>query len=66
MGAQERVVGFVENSADPQDLQAWCDQCEAFFVREGEMTEAFKSFNDFRVVCSDCYAQIKARQRAMG
>jgi hypothetical protein len=25
--ALDRVVGFVENSSDPQDLQAWCEAC---------------------------------------
>ena len=30
LNAHEEVVGFVENSADPNDLQAWCDKCEAF------------------------------------
>jgi hypothetical protein len=31
--ARARVVGFVENSDDPDDLQAWCDACEDLFVR---------------------------------
>jgi hypothetical protein len=60
--AKDRVVGFVENSDDPSDLQAWCDDCEDFFLREGDKTEAFRRFNDFAVVCVDCYARIKASQ----
>jgi len=59
--ALERVVGFHENSSDPHDLQAWCDECEAFFSREGELSEAFKAFNDFAVVCVACYSDLKAR-----
>lgn len=66
LNAKEQVVGFVENSSDPHDLQAWCDRCEAFFVREGELTEVFKAFNDFRLVCIDCYALIKARHQGRG
>src|SRR5579859_4367265 len=31
--AKDRVVGFVENSSEPDDLQAWCDACEAMFER---------------------------------
>ena len=43
------------------DLQAWCDECEAYFTREGALTEAFKRFNDFAVVCVACYSELKAR-----
>lgn len=57
----DRVVGFVENSDDPNDLQAWCEDCEAIFISEGDMTEAFLKFNKFSVVCIDCYARLKAR-----
>jgi hypothetical protein len=59
-------IGFVENSSDPEDLQAWCEKCEQFFLTEGEMTEAFVAFNDFAVVCGDCYQAFKehhSRQR---
>jgi hypothetical protein len=61
VSAQDEVVGFVENSSDPNDLQAWCDQCEAFFEREGALTEDFQRFNDFAVVCVVCYSELKAR-----
>ncbi|MFZ4081890.1 MAG: hypothetical protein ACOYKN_11735 [Pirellula sp.] len=52
-------VGFVENSSDPEDLQAWCEECERLFVSETEMTEAFVAFNDFAVVCRDCYHDLE-------
>lgn len=58
---QDRIVGFVENSDDPSDLQAWCDDCEDLFLREGDKTEEFLKFNNFAVVCVDCYAQMKSR-----
>jgi hypothetical protein len=61
VNAGERIVGFVENSSDPDDLQAWCDECECLFQQEQEMTDAFREFNDFKVVCGFCYAQIKER-----
>jgi hypothetical protein len=57
----DRTVGFVENSDDPSDLQAWCDDCEDLFLREGDKTEAFLEFNNFAIVCVDCYARMKAR-----
>lgn len=59
--ALERVVGFIEISDDPHDLGAWCDECEAFYEREGARTEAFERFNDFALVCVACYSDLKAR-----
>ena len=60
------VVGFVENCAEPENLQAWCDDCERMLVAEGEMTEEFRRYNDFKVVCSACYASIRARHSRTG
>ncbi len=60
----DRVLGFVENSSEPDDLQAWCGACEEFFLNEGEMTEAFRAFNNFSLVCEFCYADIKQRHSA--
>ncbi|MBK7395262.1 MAG: hypothetical protein IPJ34_02895 [Myxococcales bacterium] len=59
--AKDHAVGFVENSSEPDDLQAWCDACERLFLREGEMTDEFKEFNQMTVVCDDCYAELRAR-----
>jgi hypothetical protein len=59
--ALDRAVGFVENSDDPDDLQAWCDDCESLFVSEEGKTRRFLEFNDFGVVCVDCYGRLKAR-----
>lgn len=61
INAKDRIVGFVENSDDPNDLQAWCDACEAQFLEEGELTETFRAFCDMGVVCTDCYNTYKAR-----
>ena len=61
VAARDAAVGFVENSSDPDDLQAWCDACEAMFLREDGMTEAFLEFNGMTVVCDTCYAKHKAR-----
>ncbi|OYU25293.1 MAG: hypothetical protein CFE41_22135 [Burkholderiales bacterium PBB2] len=54
-------AGFVENSSDPNDLQAWCSACEELYLGEGEMTEAFRRFNRMSIVCVDCYAEAKVR-----
>lgn len=58
------ILGFVENGADASDLQAWCDSCEAMFRREQGLTEAFREFNDFAVVCIACYARLKKQHSA--
>jgi hypothetical protein len=53
-------AGFVENSSDPHDLQAWCYACEDKFEQEGGLTKGFRAFADVSVVCVDCYAEAKA------
>jgi hypothetical protein len=53
--------GFIENSSDPNDRQAWCHLCEEKFEQEGGMTDAFKKFNDMALVCIDCYMDAKVR-----
>jgi hypothetical protein len=53
--------GFIENSDDPNDLQAWCHQCEERFELQGGMTDEFKSFNDACLVCVPCYEEAKIR-----
>jgi hypothetical protein len=59
--AKDRVVGFVENSSDPNDLQAWCGACERYFLAEGDKTSAFRAFNQMALVCDVCYAEFKER-----
>ncbi len=54
-------AGFVENSGDPSDLQAWCHLCEEKFEQEGEMTDEFREFNGMAVVCVVCYDEAKSR-----
>jgi hypothetical protein len=61
MIGSKQTVGFVENSSDPNDLQAWCEQCEEMFVAEGDKTPAFEAFNDRAIVCCMCYGVFKAK-----
>jgi hypothetical protein len=63
-GGAREASGFVENSDDPDDLQAWCGRCEDLFLEEDDMTERFREFNDMRLVCEFCYADIKQRHAA--
>ena len=57
----DEPVGVVENSDDPNDLQAWCFACEEKFQAEGEITDSFRDFNNFALVCAVCYAEAKHR-----
>jgi hypothetical protein len=52
-------VGFIENSNDPNDLQAWCYKCESVFEEEGGMSERFREFNNMAIVCVVCYQNSK-------
>jgi hypothetical protein len=57
----QNPAGFIENSSEPGDLQAWCFRCEEMFEEEGEMSEAFRKFNDMALVCESCYAEIREK-----
>ena len=59
-GAQGIALGFVENSAEPDDKQGWCYACELVFLQEEDKTERFREFTQHTVVCSRCFDQIKA------
>jgi hypothetical protein len=63
VGASE-AVGFIENSSDPYDLQAWCERCEEMFLAEGDKTPAFEAFNNRAIVCCVCYGDLKTRHSA--
>lgn len=52
-------VGFIENSSDPYDLQAWCYACEFLFQQEEDMTSKFREFTNAKVVCEKCYENFK-------
>lgn len=53
-------AGFIENSNDPNDLQAWCSSCEEKFQQEGDMTDAFRQFNGMAIVCVVCYNEARS------
>lgn len=59
--SKDKPVGFVENSPEPDDLQAWCNECERLFTAEGSMTDRFKAFHGHVIVCDFCYDTLKNR-----
>jgi len=58
---KEAPIGFIENCTEPGDKQAWCHKCEEYFIEQGDMTDAFKEFNDMAIVCEACYDIIKSK-----
>lgn len=53
----DRVLGFVATSSDPAGVQAWCGMCDSVFLKERDLTRAFREYNSFRMVCAlpcDC------------
>lgn len=53
------TLGFVENSVEKGNFQAWCFDCESLFLKEVDKTEKFLKFNNMTVVCEACYLDIK-------
>lgn len=49
-----------ENALDPYP-DAWCRSCEAEVERLGEWTDEAAAKADIKLVCSMCYAEIRAR-----
>ena len=43
------------------DYQAWRDDCEKAWEREGDWTENFKAFVNLKIVCDQCYFESKRR-----
>lgn len=44
---------------EDDDLQAWCDLCEAERLRTDGWTDESMKFANIRLVCEDCYFEIK-------
>lgn len=47
---------------EEDDYQAWCDECEKVRLKEGEWNDDSMAFADIKVVCDECYFEIKRRQ----
>lgn len=51
---------------EPDDEhQAWCDQCEKIRFMEGEWTDTAMAFANIKVVCNQCYFDIKERKKTI-
>nr|WP_290929308.1 hypothetical protein [Haliscomenobacter sp.] len=45
---------------EDDDLQAWCDQCELERLRTDGWNDESMEFAGIKLVCEDCYFEIKA------
>lgn len=43
------------------DYQAWCDECEKIRLQEGEWNDVSESFAKIRLICDQCFFEIKRR-----
>jgi hypothetical protein len=43
------------------DYQAWCDACEKVRLHEGEWNDVSEGFAKIRLVCDQCFFEIKAK-----
>lgn len=41
------------------DFQAWCNTCEKVRLKEGEWNDTSMAFADIKLVCEECYFEIK-------
>lgn len=63
----ETKVGFEEafetfedmELSEDDDLQAWCNECEAVRQREGEWNDKSEAFAKIKLVCEKCYFAMK-------
>ena len=62
-------IGFHEAfDSDPavegdDEYQAWCNECEEIRLKEGEWTDEATAFANIKVVCNQCYFEIKERNQ---
>jgi hypothetical protein len=44
--------------------QAWCDECEKARIKEGEWNDVSMAFAKIKIVCDQCYFEIKKRNQS--
>jgi hypothetical protein len=66
----DKHVGFHEAfESNPlidtdEEYQAWCDECEKVRMKEGEWNDASMAFAQIKLVCDQCYFEIKKRNES--
>lgn len=44
---------------EDDDFQAWCDECEKIRIKHGEWNEKSESFAQIKLICENCYFELK-------
>jgi len=61
--------GFHEpffDEGEEVEHQAWCDQCEEIRAQEGEWNDRSEAFAKIRLICDQCFLEIKAANTKPG
>jgi hypothetical protein len=48
---------------DDDGYQAWCDECEKVRLKEAGLNDVSIAFANIKLVCDQCYFEIKERNR---
>ena len=66
--SKDVITGFHESfPSDPdgeleeEEFQGWCDACEEEWLKEGEWNDTSMAFAKIKLVCEQCYFEIKER-----
>jgi len=54
-------IGFDPGLPDDLWPDAWCDQCEKVFLKEGEWNELSEKFSPIKLLCTRCYETVRAK-----
>ncbi|HEX2872559.1 MAG TPA: hypothetical protein VHP33_14920, partial [Polyangiaceae bacterium] len=57
-------IGFVQPSPrDKNSRQAWCRECDAMFLREGQWNDVSEAFAKVTMICADCFDSLAESQK---
>lgn len=54
-------AGFDPDEPDALYPDAWCDECNAVLEQEGEWNDTSEAFADIKLVCAQCYCDIREK-----
>ncbi len=54
-------MGFDPDNPDVLYPDAWCDKCDEVLEQEGEWNDTSEAFANIKLVCSECYRQIREK-----
>ena len=58
-------IGFFKpaaNDGEPEELQAWCADCDVVLRRVGEWNDESEAFAGVTLICSGCYGNLQRSQ----